>query len=408
MSPAVVTGLGVAAPTGLDVGAHWAATLRGASGIRRVTSFSADGYPAKLAGEVTGFAAADHLPGRLVPQTDRSTQLALVAAEAALADAAVEPAALPELAMGVVTASASGGFEFGQRELQNLWSKGRRHVSAYMSFAWFYAVNSGQLSIRHGMRGPTGVFVGEQAGGLDAVGHARRLLRKGMRLVVTGGMDGSLCPYGWVAQLASGRLTTRDDPARAYLPFSSDASGHVPGEGGAILVLEDAAAARERGAGQGYGLIAGYGATFDPKPGTGARSGLRRAAALALDDAGVAPAEVDVVFADAAGTLDLDRVEAEAITDLFGPYGVAVTAPKTLTGRLYSGGAPLDLVGALLSMRDGVIPATAHTTRVADGYEIDLVIGEPRRSRPRTALVLARGLGGFNAAMLVRAPEPAG
>jgi act minimal PKS chain-length factor (CLF/KS beta) len=139
-APVVVTGLGVTAPNGLGMREYWAATCSGTSGIGRITRFDPTPYPARLAGQVPGFEAARHLPSRLLPQTDRMTQLALVATEWALADAAVRPEDLPEFGMGVVTASAAGGFEFGQRELQKLWSKGSQHVSAYQSFAWFYAV----------------------------------------------------------------------------------------------------------------------------------------------------------------------------------------------------------------------------------------------------------------------------
>ncbi|MFM9443737.1 ketosynthase chain-length factor [Streptomyces acidiscabies] len=398
----VVTGLGVASPAGLGAREHWDATRAGRNGIGRLTRFDPSGYPAKLAGEIPGFTAEDHLPGRLVPQTDRMTRLALAAADWALADAGVHPGDLDSFDMGVVTASASGGFEFGQNELRKLWGQGSQYVSAYQSFAWFYAVNSGQISIRNGMKGPSGVVVSDQAGGLDAVAQARRQIRKGTRLVVSGGVDASLCPWGWVAQLAGGRLSTSEDPDRAYLPFDPDARGHVPGEGGAILILEDAEAARERGA-HSYGEIAGYGATFDPRPGSGRPPGLRRAVELALADAKSQAADIDVVFADAAGTPDLDRAEADALTAVFGPYGVPVSAPKTMTGRLYSGAAPLDLATALLALRDGVIPAAVNV-RPAPGYAIDLVTDGPRSAELRTALVLARGHGGFNSAVVLRRP----
>lgn len=400
----VVTGLGVMAPNGLGAENYWAATRNGTSGIGRITRFDPTRYPAQLAGEVRGFLAEEHLPSRLIPQTDHMTRLALVAADWALADAGVRPSELAEFDMGVVTASSSGGFEFGQGELQNLWSKGSQHVSAYQSFAWFYAVNTGQISIRHAMRGPSGVLVSDQAGGLDALAQARRQIRRGSKLIVAGGVDASICPWGWVAQLASRRLSRSDDPDRAYLPFDSAACGHVPGEGGALLIVEDAEAARRRGAQTTYGEIAGYGTTFDPKPGNGRDPGLRQAIALALRDAGLAPGEVDVVFADAAAVPALDRIEAAAITAVFGPYGVPVTAPKTMVGRLSSGGAPLDLAAALLSLRDGLIPPTTNVSLAPD-YDIDLVAAQPRAGALRTALVIARGYGGFNSAMVVRAAE---
>lgn len=400
MTVTVVTGLGVTAPNGLGTEAYWRATLAGTSGIGPVSRFDATGYPARLAGEVPGFVPADHLPSRLIPGTDHMTRLALTAADWALADAGIKPGELPDFAAGVITAASSGGFEFGQRELENLWSKGNKYVSAYQSYAWFYAVNSGQISIRHGMRGPSGVVVSDQAGGLDALAQARRQIRKGTTLVVSGGVDGSLCPWGWVAQMASDRMSTSADPARAYLPFDRAARGHVPGEGGSLVVLENAEHARDRGA-HIYGETAGYAATTDPRPGSGRPAGLNRAIRLAIADAGLEPGDIDVVFADAAGVRELDEAEAEAINDVFGEGGVPVTAPKTMTGRLYSGAASLDVTAALLSIRDGLIPPTVNVT--ADpAHRLDLVTGAARPATLRTALVVARGYGGFNSAMVVR------
>ncbi|MFC7310819.1 ketosynthase chain-length factor [Streptomyces monticola] len=396
-----VTGLGVVAPNGLGLADYWSATRSGKTGIGRITRFDPAPYPAQLAGEIPGFQVEDHLPSRLLPQTDHMTRLALVAADWALADAGVNPRKFPAFDMGVVTASSAGGFEFGQAELQKLWSLGSQHVSAYQSFAWFYAVNSGQISIRNGMKGPSGVVVSDQAGGLDAVAQARRQIRKGTPLIVSGAVDASICPWGWVAQLAGGRLSHSNEVARAYLPFDTDARGHVPGEGGAILVLEDTEAALRRGA-RVYGEISGYGATIDPRPGSGRGPALRKAVELALEDAGVSPGEVDVVFADAAGVPALDRIEAEALAAVFGPRGVPVTAPKTMTGRLYSGAGPLDLAAALLAIGEGLIPPTVNVTPAPD-YELDLVTTQARAADVRTALVLARGQGGFNSAVLVQA-----
>ncbi|MCF6470039.1 ketosynthase chain-length factor [Nonomuraea sp. MG754425] len=397
----VVTGLGIVAPTGIGVETHWQATLAGKSGIGRITRFDASGYPVQLAGQVPGFVAGEKLPSRLIPQTDHWTHMGLVAAEAALADAGVVPAELPEFEMAVVTASSSGGTEFGQHEMERLYLNGSSWVGAYQSIAWFYAATTGQVSIRHGMRGPCGVICCEQAGGLDALGQARRLVRRGSRVVVSGGTDASLCPYGLVAQLSNGKMSTVDDPERAYLPFDEAAAGYLPGEGGSMLIVESEHSARERGA-PVYGRIAGYAAGFDPAPGSDRPPALRRTIERALADAGTAPSEVDVVFADASGIPHEDLAEAQAITAVFGPGGVPVTAPKTLTGRLYGGGAALDVATALLALREGVVPATVGTARLAPGCDIDLVLGQPRDAALRTALVLARGHGGFTAALVLK------
>ncbi|MFH8491821.1 ketosynthase chain-length factor [Streptomyces longisporoflavus] len=399
----VVTGVGVAAPNGMGTEAYWSATLAGRSGIAPTTRYDAAGYPLQLAGEVTDFEPEQHIPSRLIPQTDHGTRLSLYAADEALRDSTLDPGQLDPYGMGVATASSMGGFEFGQRELQNLWSKGGRFVSAYQSFAWFYAVNTGQISIRHGLRGSSNTVVTDAAGGLDAVGNARRQIRKGTTAMLTGGVDGALCPLGYAGQFSSGALSTGSDADRAFLPFADDAPGQVPGEGGAFLVLEDAASARRRGA-RSYGEIAGYAATFDPGPLPSGQegAGLVRAIRRALRDAGTAAEDVDVVFADAAGVPDLDRAESRALAEVFGPGGVPVTAPKSMTGRLFAGGASLDLATALLALRDGAIPHTANVSRPGSGHPIDLVTGEPREADLRCALVVARGRGGFNAAAVVR------
>ncbi|GHB82204.1 actinorhodin polyketide putative beta-ketoacyl synthase 2 [Streptomyces cirratus] len=400
----LVTGIGVAAPSGLGVEDFWAATRVGKNAIGPVTRFDASSYPSRLAGEIHGFDAREHLPGRLVPQTDRVTQLALAAADHAFADAGVAPGDIDPYGMGVVTAAGSGGVEFGGNELRKLWGRGAKHVSAYQSFAWFHAANSGQISIRHGLSGPSGVVVSDHAGGLDALAQARRQIRAGGRLTATGGFDAPVSPWGWAAQLAGGMMSAGAEPERAYLPFDEDAAGYVAGEGGALLVLEDEDSARSRGARTVYGELAGYGATFDPRPGSGREPGLRRAIDTALTDAGCHPAEVDVVFADAAGTKRLDREEAEAITSVFGPRGVPVTAPKTTTGRLGAGAAPVDVVSAVLSMREGLIPPTTNV-ELSPAYDLDLVAVRPRTASVRTAVVLARGRGGFNSAVIVRAVD---
>jgi minimal PKS chain-length factor (CLF/KS beta) len=403
MTRTVVTGIGALAANGLGTQDYWAATREGRHGIGELTRFDVAKYPATLAGEIRGFDAADHLPDRLLPQTDVSTRYALVAAGWALEDAKVDPAGLVDYDMGVVTANALGGFEFTHREFHKLWTEGPQTVSVYESFAWFYAVNAGQISIRHGMRGPSSALVTEQAGGLDAIGHARRTVRRGTPLVVAGGVDSALDPWGWASQIAGGRLSTGTDPDRAYLPFDRDADGYVPGEGGALLVLEDAEAALDRGAPDILGEIAGYASGFDPAPGSGRPPALRRTIEAALADAGVTAGQVDVVFADAVGVPELDRAEAAALGEVFGAGAVPVTAPKAASGRTYAGGGSLDVATALLSIRDGVIPPTAGTREVPAEYGIDLVLDRAREADVRTALVVARGLWGFNSAVVVRA-----
>lgn len=401
---AVVTGIGAVAPTGVGTEAWWAGTLGARPAIREISRFDASGYATRFAGEAREFEATDHVDRRLIVQTDRWTWMGLTAAEMAMSDAGLEPAEHDPYRMSVITASSSGGNEFGQAEIQKLWGRGPAHVGAYQSIAWFYAATTGQISIRHGMKGHCGVVAAEGAGGLEALAQSRRAVRRGMDAVVSGGLEAPIGPYALCCQMASGRMTTVPEPT-AYRPFDERASGYLPGEGGAILLVESLADARRRGA-TVYGEIAGYGATHDgrpadapPEPGP-----LARAIALALADAGAAPEAIDVVFADGAGCREADAAEAAALWLALGDRAasVPVTVPKTMTGRTYAGGGALDAAAALLSMRDGRIPPTINLERPAADCPLAFVRDRAVAAEVRHALVLGRGYGGFNSALVLR------
>ncbi|WP_194837650.1 ketosynthase chain-length factor [Nocardia sp. XZ_19_369] len=399
MSPTdcVVTGIDVIAPTGFTIDEYWRRTCLGESGIRVIDDFDRR-YDAALAGVIPDFVAKEHLPGRLITQTDRVTQFALVAAERALADAKVDLDHRDPFDCSVVTSNATGGFEFSHREMQRLWTQGRESVSVYQCFAWFYAVNTGQISIRHGLRGPGAVLVGEQAGGLDALGHARRNIRRGRcSMVVAGGMESSFDPWGWVSHQASGGLTTQRDPAEGYRPFAATADGYAPGEGGAMLVLESDDTVE---LGHVYGRIIGYASGFNPRNDPAHIRPMRQVITSALAEAQLRPTDIDVVFADAAGTRADDVAEATVLAEIFGPHAVPVAAPKSGTGRLMAGAGPLDAVCALLALRDNVIPPAVHVQDT--DLPIDLVRGQARDLPLTTALVLARGAGGFISALVIR------
>jgi minimal PKS chain-length factor (CLF/KS beta) len=403
----VVTGLGVVAPGGIGAAEHWKSTLRGELHVRTIEAFDAARYGTTLAGQLGDFDPEVFVPAPLRVQTDRWTWLALAAAEMAFSDAGYDPGGPDPYRTSVVLASAAGGVEFGQREIQALWHKGRGAVSAYQSIAWFYAASTGQISIRHGTKGPSGVLVSDGAGGIDSIGAARRVIRRGTPAALVGGTEAPLCPYALACLATSGRLTTRSDPRQGYKPFDVAANGYAPGEGGALLVLEDAAAADSRGASTVYGEIAGYAATHDAyhhdRPAPDGRQ-YARAMELALADAGLGPDDVDLVVADGAGSPDLDRLEAAAIHRVFGERGprIPVTAPQGLVGRLGSGGAALNVATALLAMRDGVVPAVGNLDRPEPAHRLNLVRGEARDLPVRIALVNARGQGGFNSSLVLR------
>lgn len=398
-----VTGLGVVAPNGLDADTYWKSVKEGASVLDRITREGCEHLPLRVAGEVRGFDPSALIEETFLVQTDKFTHFALAAADAALQDAGLSSSAADSpYSVGVVTAAGSGGGEFGQRELQKLWGQGSRFVGPYQSIAWFYAASTGQISIRKGFKGPCGVVASDEAGGLDAVAHAARAVHRGTEVVVVGAAEAPLAPYSGVCQLGYPELSTEADPDRAYRPFTSAACGFVPAEGGAVLVVEDLERARRRDAFV-RATVAGHAATF-----TGAarwdrsREGLAHAIRGALDEAGCAPEEIDVVFADAMGVPEADRAEALALADALGPHGtrVPVTAPKTGIGRSYCGAPLLDLVAAVQAMEHGQIPPTPGVFDIC--HDIDLVTARPRPAELGIALVLSRGLMGSNAALVVR------
>src|SRR6266545_2993207 len=193
-----------------------------------------------------GWTVSTSLPSadRRVVQTDRWTWMALAAAKMAFDDAKFNPPDYDPYSMSVITASSSGGNDFGQKEIQNLWGKGPIYVGAYQSIAWFYAATTGQIGIAHGMKGASGVVLAEGAGGLEAMAQARRAIRRGVETVVTGGLEAPLGPYALTCQLRNNRLSHESEPAEAYRPFDARANGYVPGEGGAIILAESLDRAR--------------------------------------------------------------------------------------------------------------------------------------------------------------------
>ncbi|MEU3983017.1 ketosynthase chain-length factor [Streptomyces sp. NPDC026672] len=403
---AAVTGIGVVAPNGTSTDTFWKATQEGLSVLDRISREGCADLPLKVAGEVRAFDPADVVEERFLVQTDRFTHYAMAAADLALEDARLGRAdteAAP-FSIGVVTAAGSGGGEFGQRELQRLWGKGSRYVGPYQSIAWFYAASTGQISIRRGLKGPCSVVAADEAGGLDALAHAARAVRRGTDAIVAGSTEAPLAPYSMVCQLGYEELSTVAEPDRAYRPFTDDACGFVPAEGGAMVVVEAEDVARARGA-TVRAFVAGHAATF-----TGAsrwaesREGLAQAIRGALDEAGCAPEEVDVVFADALGIAEADRAEALAIADALGPCArrVPVTAPKTGFGRGYCAAPVLDTAAAVLAMEHGLVPPTPNVVDVRSDLGLDLVTARARAADLRTALVLSRGLMGSNSALVLR------
>ncbi len=248
--------------------------------------------------------------------------MALAATQMAFEDASFDPAEFDEWSTSAITASSSGGNEFGQKEIQSLWGRGPKFVGAYQSIAWFYAATTGQISIRHGLKGPCGVVIAEGAGGLEALQHSRRTIRRGVDTVVSGGCEAPIGPYALTCQVRQ-RLSEPGPPARGRLPPVRQARQRLrPRRGRRDHLVESMSRAEQREAPNVYAEIAGYGATNDAhhwggrrpdgKPARPGRSPSRSRTP------GRRPEEVDAVFADAFGVPEFDTIEVEAIKQALG------------------------------------------------------------------------------------------
>lgn len=386
-----ITSAGVSSPYGSSISKLWRGVLHARSVLAKVQVFDVTKYQSWLAGEVPDFDPND-VPGRLRPRTDRSTQLALITAQMALESSDYEHVD-PEL-RSIVTANSAGGYAFGEKELQNMYRRGPAYVSTAQSYAWFYAVNTGQISIRYELKGPSSTVVTDAAGGLDAIWRGTRLVEAGQEIVLAGAVESFLSPLAWVSMESTGRLSTSHDPSSAYLPLTGRAMGQVPAEGGAFLVLRPERPLEEQNAIS----VVGHGSSMTvDEP---ASSAIKRAILKALEMADLEAEEIDVVFADGSGVPSDDQEEARALIDIFGENGVPVTAPKAGFGRAGSGMGPLDVVLAALSLRTKSIPGTPGGSDLPiDG--LDLVARHRRTAKLKNALVLARGLPVFNSALVL-------
>jgi len=406
----VVTGIGLVSPVGIGTEATWQAMLRGQSGIAPVTLFDATGYPTTIAGEVKGFVPEDFVDRKDVKKMGRFIQFALAAADFAMRQAALT--VTPEIAerIGVYVGSGIGAFEVMEREHTKLMTAGPHRVSPFFITATVANLAAGQISIRYGAAGPNLTVATACTTGAHAIGEAFRILQRGdADVMICGGSEAAVTPLS-VAGFASMRaLSTRnDDPAGASRPWDAARDGFVVGEGAGIVILEEREHAIRRGAVILAELV-GYGANSDafhtnapPEDGRG----VRRVMQLALQDAGLAPSDVQYLNAHATSTPLGDRAEALAIAAAFGDHAknLFVSSTKSMTGHLLGGAGSLEAGIAVLALRDQVAPPTTNVDNLDEEAQRFRVIRNEAVSIPmRYAMTNSFGFGGTNASLIFRA-----
>ncbi|GAA1028645.1 ketosynthase chain-length factor [Virgisporangium ochraceum] len=418
MTRVVVTGVGAITPAGTGPDALWRQAVTGRSLVQQIDRFDASPYRCQIAGQADAFVATDWLHGRFVKKTDRFTHLATAAATAAIDDAGLRIGGADGVAperVGVTVGNVLGGWEFAERGLRDLWVKGPRDVSPYQATAWFPAAPQGNICITLGIKGRARTFVCDRASGAYAIVHAADMIRRGHAdVVVAGGSEQPLSPYAWACCETGGFLTPHGNkqPETAYRPFDRGHTGTAIGEGSAFLVLESAGHAESRAA-TIHGELAGWATntdgyaptyTIEPHGET-----LSRAITQSLRRAGTDAAGLGCVFADGAGVPREDAAEVAAVRRVLGRHldDTPVTAVKPATGHLMGAAAVTDVVVALRTLSDGVIPPVPNLDRPAPGFDLDFVTGAARDLRgPRTVAVVSRGMGGVNACLVLKHWQP--
>ena len=397
-----VTGLGALSALGHDVPSLWRALVAGECGIRPIANIPTDRLTARTAAEVLSFDPTMHFDARRLPMLDRTSQLALVAAREAMAQAAPDGIA----ALGVdarkagVVFGAGLGVETIDSSYQTLYGEGSNRLHPFTVPRVMPNAPASHISINFGLRGPSFATASACASSTHAIGLAFHMVRSGLLdLAVTGGSDASLT-VGHVRAWDALRVLSPD----ACRPFSKDRTGLVLGEGAAVLVLEDWEHARARGAAidaeiVGFGMSADAGDITAPT-----EAGPVQAIGAALDDGGLNTADVQYVNAHGTGTRLNDRTETAALKRVFGDHAkqLAVTSTKSMLGHCLNAGGALEAAATVLALRDGIAPPTAGYREFDPECDLDYVPNTARRMAIDAALSNSFAFGGFNAVLALR------
>ncbi|WP_398479592.1 beta-ketoacyl-ACP synthase II [Tardiphaga sp.] len=418
MRRVVVTGMGAVSPLGCGVETNWVRLLAGQSGIRLLPEAMTADLAAKVGGQVPDL--ADDIEGGFDPdkaasrkdqrKMDRFIMFALMAADEAIAQAGWTPTdARAKQRTATIVASGIGGFPAIADAVRTTDNKGIRRLSPFTVPSFLVNLAAGHISIRHGFEGALGAPVTACAAGVQAIGDAVRLIRAGEAdVAIAGGAEACIDRVS-LGGFAAARALSTDftaHPERASRPFDRDRDGFVMGEGAGIVVLEDLDHALARGA-RPIAEVIGYGTTSDAYHLTAGREdgdGARRAMAIALAQANIAPEDVQHLNAHATSTPVGDHGELEAIKTIFGTRrSVAVSSTKSATGHLLGAAGGLEAIYAILALRDQIAPATLNLDNPDPSAEgIDLIGGKARPMPIEHVLSNGFGFGGVNASVAFR------
>lgn len=404
----VVTGLGATTPLGGNVASTWEAMLSGRSGIKRIDGeehewVTRHELPVKIAAPLA-VSPTEVLPRVKARRLDRCEQVALVAAKEAWDHAGLgEPGSQvdPER-LAVVIGTGIGGAVTLLDQDDLLETGGLRKVSPLTVPMLMPNGPAAWVGIEYGAQGAVHAPVSACASGAEALAWALRLLRANeVDVVIAGGAEACITGITVAGFVQARTLSLRnDEPERASRPFDVDRDGFVLGEGSGIMILERAEFAAARGA-TVHGRLAGAGITADAHHITGPEPegrGQSRAIAAAVRSAGLDPSDIGHVNCHATSTVAGDVGETRAIRKALGDHPV-LTAPKSQLGHMVGAAGAVESIITLLSIKEGIIPATLNLEKLDPGVELDVVVGEPRKVDLQAAVCDSFGFGGHNAAV---------
>ena len=402
----MVTGLGAITPLGTGVQKTWEALLKGVSGIGPIDRFDARAYDSQIGAQVRDFDPHDYLERKEAKRIDRFAQFAVAGAVMAIEDAGLTMT--PEVAerTGCLLGVGLGGLATLEQNHEKLIRLGPDRVSPMLWPMMIPNMAPGQVCLRFGLHGPNSVVSTACAAGTHAIGDAYRLIQCGQaNAMVTGGCEAGLTPLSLAGFCSMRALSTRNaDPQRASRPFDADRDGFVMGEGGGVLVLEELEQARQRGASI-YAEVLGYGMSADAyhvtQPDPEAR-GVVLCMQRTLQDAGLAPHEVDYINAHGTSTPYNDRCETLAIRNVFGEhaYRLAVSSTKSMTGHLFGGAGGVEAVFSVMSIVHSAMPPTINLETPDPECDLDYVPNQARYEPVRVAMSNSFGFGGTNASII--------
>ena len=399
MDKIAITGLGIVSPSGMDKRKFWSNISHGRSAVEAITRFDASRYASHVAGQVHEL--------DVYSKIDLFAHMALVASEMAIQDARLDLSKEDLKRAGIFMGNAIGGWLYGETELRDLYIEGREGVSPFMASAWFPAAPQGQVSIHYGMKGFSKTLVADRASSLMAIAYGARTLNRGKNdFILAGGMEAPVTPYALLCCNTSGMLTKRNEtPQSAYRPFDKTRDGFAIAEGAGIVILESEERAKKRDV-PVYGYIIGYGTTTDGvdriQPSDDGVE-LANAIRMALDDAGREPAEIDYICADGAATPIGDATETLAIKKVFNASAkkIPVTAPKAVFGNMLGASGAVDVISTVLAMEHKTIPPTINYSQPDPDCDLDYCPNKSQAKEIRNALIINRGRGGINCALVL-------